>query len=307
MLRTLFITALRLSHPKNQESALPACHDSAAPTSARRIVTYWLSIVCTLAFSTSAAIAGSVQPVLYVDDAAGRLGTINLSTGEAKVIGHLGVTLFDIAFDADENLYGVNPNGLWLIDRHTAESTFIGGNYPYNAQMNALVFGPNGTLYAAGRDSVLYTVDTGTGFATPVGDMGFASAGDLAFDKRGRLYLSSTNDSLVQIDLATGKGTEIGSFGFSQVLGLARSDDGIMYGYSGQQIFTVDLDTGAGTLLRDYVGSGLSQAYGGSFLGEAIVPEPTGIALALSALSMLLGFAHRRRKAGFAPCNVRYP
>ncbi len=246
--------------------------------------------------ATAPALAGTVQPLLYVDDSAGRLGTVNLSTGEVNVIGDMGVTLFDIAFDRDGKLFGVNPDGLWSVDPSTAETKYIGGTNFSGTTMNALVFGSDGTLYSAGRDSTLYTVDPTTGAATAVGNMGYSSAGDLAFDQQGRLFLSSTNNSLVQIDPGTGAGTELGAFGFGNVFGIARDSTGIMYGYSEQNIFSIDLLTGAGTLLQNYAGSGLSQAYGGSFRTEAIVPEPATAALALLGISGVMAMAASLRR-----------
>lgn len=215
-----------------------------------------------------------LDPILYVVDEDSRLGTINLTTGAANVVGGLGVNLFDIAFRADGKLFGVDPEGLYEVNPVTASTSLIGGQGFDGTIMNALVFSSDGTLYAAGRDSTLYTVEPETGTATSVGTIGFNSAGDLAFDASGQLYLSSTRNTLVKVDTTSGAGTEIGEFGFAEVLGLARDQNNVVYGYSFSDIFTVDLETGTGTQLLSYLGSGLSQAFGGSFREEAINLPP---------------------------------
>ena len=158
-----------------------------------------------------------VDPILYFVDRGQQLGTINLNSGEVDVVGRLGVQLHDIAFHDDGRLFGVDPNGLYEVDPMTASTTPIGGNGFAGTLMNALVFSTEGILYAAGRDSTLYTIEPETGTASSVGHIGFDSAGDLAFDGSGQLYLSSTRDTLVQVDSETGVGTEIGPFGFDGI------------------------------------------------------------------------------------------
>ena len=246
----------------------------------------------------------SVDSTLYVVDSYSRLGTINLSTFEVDVVGVMDVNLNDIAFRADGKLFGVGPSGLYEVDPETAATTRIGGRRPRGrgfdgSGMNALVFSTDGTMYAAGRDSTLYTIDPDTGSASAVGPIGFDSAGDLVFDESGQLFMSSTEDMLVKIDPSTGAGTEIGAFGFPQVLGLARDQDNVTYGYSMSNIFTIDLATGQGTQLFNYQGNGLSQAFGGSFWGEAVMcdtPEPGSLVLAAMASLLSLFSGGRRRR-----------
>jgi hypothetical protein len=166
---------------------------------------------------------GLTAPILYVDDSAGRLGTINLHTQETAVVGSLGVVLTDIAFSPTGSLFGVSPIGLWQIDPETAATQYIGDNGFFGLLlMNALGFDNDGRLYAAAANStLLYEVNPTTGLATPVADMGVLSTGDLVFDDTRNLYLSGNDSNLYAIDRDTGQGTWIGPFGFSEVLGLA--------------------------------------------------------------------------------------
>jgi sugar lactone lactonase YvrE len=238
------------------------------------------------------------SPVLWAHDAAGRLGTIDLADGTVNLIGNMGPVMTDIAYDMDGSLWGLSTTDLYRIDPRSAAATLIG---PHSIpQGNALVFGADGLLYAAGAGAArLYTIDTATGQSTNIGTTGFLSAGDLAF-YHGGLYLSSTHNELIRIDLDNhAKGTRIGSFGFSSVYGLATADDDTLYGISLTRIFAVDVATGQGTLVLDYKGHSLGASFGSSFITEAIpiptVPLPPAALLLGSVLPGLVLFGKRWR------------
>ncbi|MFO0959533.1 MAG: PEP-CTERM sorting domain-containing protein [Isosphaeraceae bacterium] len=222
-------------------------------------------------------ISGWADTILWVDDASGVLGKVNVDTGAVTVVGNMGVVMTDIAFAPNGDLYGITFNGLYRINPTTAAATLI-GQLTF-AGANALVFGTDGTLYVANSNTTsLYRANTSTGAETVLGNIGFSSAGDLAF-VAGNLYMSSSADHLIRINLAgTVSGTDIGAFGFSNVYGLATPDNNILYGVAGTQVFSVNTTTGTGTLLSNYGGRGLGQANGSSFVTEAIgVPEPSSL------------------------------
>lgn len=208
------------------------------------------------------------DPILYIHDSSGRLGTVDVATGATRVIGNMGVVLTDIAFSSSGDLYGMSFTGFYRIDPQTAATAFIGNHGIPSG--NALVFSQEGILYAAGgRSTSLFQIDPSTGDATALGNMGFSSAGDLAF-KNGILYLSSTTDQLVRVSLSTYQGTAVGAIGFTEVFGLATGDDSVLYGVAGTEIFSLDAATGVGTLRADYQGRGLGPANGSSFALEAV-------------------------------------
>ncbi|HEY5893871.1 MAG TPA: hypothetical protein VIT91_11625 [Chthoniobacterales bacterium] len=233
------------------------------------------------------------SPSLYIDDASGRLGIVDVSTGTTTIVGSMGTALTDIAFAPNGDLYGLSFTNLYRINSQTAALTPIG---PHGISGgNALVFGTNGILYGAGNTSTgLFSINISTGAATLLGNIGFRSSGDLAFNN-GQLYLSSTTNQLVQINQATFAGTALGPLGFSSVFGLATGDDGVLYGLSGTQIFSVNPSTMAVTPVVNYQGHGLSQAYGTTFISEA-VPEPSAILLTAPGFVGIVLLRGRSRK-----------
>jgi hypothetical protein len=226
----------------------------------------------TLDFTVQAVGTQNATEIL-VSDSAGQLWQTQGKSEDAIWIGSLPAVMSDIAA-YNGSLYGISeaPSGgsstLYSINPSSGGGTAIGSGM--GVALNALAFSPSGTLYAVGGDT-LYTVDITTGTAAEIGSGAgaYASSGDLEFDSGGNLYLTSSGasgDQLFSIDPTTGQGTLIGNIGYSQVYGLAYFNGG-MYGFTaGGSAITVNLTTGAGTLVC---------AYNLSFEGATAIAPPT--------------------------------
>ena len=255
---------------------------------------YVCALICSLSLIGRAAVA---SPIIWIGDAGGQLGTVDTNTGTATVIGSMGHTMFDIAFDNSGNLYGITSNQLFSIDTTTAAATLIGN---HNTGSNALVFGPGNILYAA--DDRLFTIDTITGAATVLGNGGdsYIASGDLAFIG-GDLFLSSdipSGDELFQLDVTSGVGSDIGSIGYGNVWGLITDNNVDLYGISGTTVLEIDPQTGSASTLLNYSGQGLYLAWGAAIATESSnIPEP-GTAILLGMGLAGIGISRRQNAKG---------
>ncbi|MFZ5830506.1 MAG: DUF6923 family protein [Planctomycetota bacterium] len=261
-----------------------------------------MAFVCGVTLLTAGV--SVAEPVIYTHDSARHFGRLDLATGAFELIGRTSVVLSDVAFDPQENIYGCSLENFYSysylcrIDPATAATTIIGriNTGATDIYVNSLVFGRDGTLYAAGQSS-LYSVNPATGLATVLGSFApYVAAGDLAIDEAGTGYLSTTSNDLISLNLATGEPSYVGPLGFGEVYGMAFGPDKVLYGFSNSQraVFSVDLATGAGTLVTTLPASSLTGAYGSGYSLEA-VPEPTTLALVGVAACVVATLSWRKR------------
>jgi hypothetical protein len=188
----------------------------------------------------------STGPTIWGASARGELYKLNVGTGQTITMGRMPVVMFDIAVNKSGQMYGIDSrSSLYKINKYSASVSFVGSLGRF---ANALTFGPDGKLYAAGGNNLM-TVSTSNGRSTSIGTMGSnQSAGDLAFDNNGKLYMTTTSNKLVKINLASHTMTTVGSLGFNQAYGLGFYN-GSMYGFSNstEQAYKINLSNGHGT------------------------------------------------------------
>jgi len=158
---------------------------------------------------------------------------------------------------------GNGGTGLFVVNSSTGASTFI-GDFGFKGVLTDS-FDSKGNLYViikgGSTASQLATVNLLTGAATPIGSAtGIAGLEAMEFAPDGTLYAASfgTND-LYTLDPTTGAATLIGSLGFTGVMDLAWDPfDKTMYAIEslgvGSALYSINLGTGAGTLVTDIPG-----------------------------------------------------
>jgi len=211
--------------------------------------------------------------VFHIVDDQGKIGTVNVETGEVHVIGTTRdetgpIVMTDIAFDANGDLYGISADKLYTINPATAAVTAIG---PHSlSYATSLVFSNDGAkTYTA--DNALLAIDTASAKTTPIGSGSapYYCSGDLTFIGCA-LYLTSktandpAQDCLVRLDVE-GKGTVVGPIGYPNVFGTGTNDNVRLYGFSGTKVIGINTATGAGTMILDIAGKGLGNINGAAY------------------------------------------
>lgn len=174
--------------------------------------------------------------VLY--GASSSLATVSLQNGASTVLGNLPELCVSIAFAPDDTLYAVSNDGrsLYRIDPATGSSLarvpLTGTTHPsgnaFEGEIDAIEFGPDGTLYGIGFS--LYTINPATGVATKISTTNRAVTGQLFgsldFGPDGVLRAATAvldvnaPSVLHTVDHTTGLGTLVGNTGIA-VGGLA--------------------------------------------------------------------------------------
>lgn len=170
----------------------------------------------------------------------------------------------------DENLYGITFDGLYRLDEARNEWSRVGDFGIDVPDPNGLAIDSRGEAYVTGQDK-LYLVDTETGAATLVGEMGgdYYSSGDCVLNKRDTLFMTSKHlegvDSLLVLRTNDASVTEVGEVGAEQVFGLTAAW-GNLYGLTRSgDLIEINSATGDSRLVHNFEGI--------SWFGAASTPE----------------------------------
>ncbi len=187
---------------------------------------------------------------------------LNPDTKSVGIIGQFqgcATEVVDIALDAESNFFATTYDGLYRVNKLTAECTLVAeGDYP-----NSLSFVPAGTLDPTQEalvgfvDDQYVRINVNTGAISNIGspwDNGFKSSGDVVSVKNGPTYLTIKDfvasdmicaDCLVEINPATGAIVEeFGDIGYAKVFGTAFWA-GSIYGFTNDgALFEITLNNG---------------------------------------------------------------
>ena len=205
------------------------------------------------------------------------------------------IELSDIAANAAGTLIGLDTStssSFYTVS--TKDGSLSNKSAATGANLNALVYGSDGTLYAAGNvtpnggdDAQVYTVNTSGNSSTftikaltnTVGVAGYDSSGDLSF-VGSTLYLTekltsgSGSDILVSINTTTGVGTEVGSLGIDNVHGLATVGN-TLYGFANNSAIR---STSPPARRRPCTAAATTWASAAAEIhGASVVPEPSSL------------------------------
>lgn len=265
---------------------------------------------CTTAHGATLYATGDDPDMLYaINTVAGTLTPVGgyslVSPGDEFAIGGL-------EFSPSGILYGVSIGSLgrlYTLNPATGQATNVGLTNQFTFE-GALAFDPtNGVAYLANGGTAgspsLSTVNLATGNATKVGQIGNSShdfAG-FAFSPAGQLYgLDRITNALWAIDKAnpSGPGTvQIGAgLGGGIVMGPVGgmtydAQSGLYWGYASDSkaLFTVDLATGAGTIVLQFNGPNDPVLW--SLASPNVIPEPATLALLTAGAALCI---RRRRR-----------
>jgi streptogramin lyase len=215
-------------------------------------------------------------PTDYIIDSQGNLYNVDPTTGISHLVGSTGRVLLDIAFSPGGTLYGTDGNGyLYKINPYTAVTTYAAEMRLGNGNLvmaNALEFGSDGALYAAGQNFV-YSIDPKTGAAQQILKLPSKdqSAGDLVVDGAGNLFLTTTSGKLLEVNLKTDAIEKVLATGIDDLYGLIENADGTFYGFSNSKdaVYHLDLADGTTQFVADLTCSkgGPNGVYGASVDG----------------------------------------
>ncbi|MGF1477365.1 MAG: hypothetical protein ACFB6S_17615 [Geminicoccaceae bacterium] len=205
----------------------------------------------------------------------GRVGVVDLSTGNFENLLDTPINWTDVDIAPDGTVFGISSSAVFTIDLDAEMVAFIGFHgVPAFDGLNSLEVSDNGQLLAASQSGSIFELDTDDGSATFLSQLpeGIGSAGDLQFIGN-ELYLTDNlgSDELVLINPNDGFTAQVvGQLNLpngQEIFGITTDDNNTPIGLTDQGgIFSIALLNGD-TL-------GLGEVDGGIPInGAAAVPD----------------------------------
>jgi hypothetical protein len=150
--------------------------------------------------------------LLYGSGANSELVLVDPVALTTSMVGACGNSIFGLAFRQDGTLFGCSGNALYQINPNTGTATLV-GDMGVNSSIFDIKFGSGGNLYLIENsnlvdNSTLYLVNTSTGQALQIGQIGAIGFGVWALDYgNGTLFGFTSGGQIVSINTTTGVGT----------------------------------------------------------------------------------------------------
>lgn len=198
----------------------------------------------------------STETAGYTVDSLRRLHRIDLVTGNATLVGNLGVSgdFEALAFSPNGTLYALEDSSykLYTLNLITGAATLVGSTGINSTSEPGITFDDNGRLWIiGGGDGRIWEINPTTAVASFVGSTGLSNAWALAFHENTFYTVANTPKRLYQIDTATAISTLVGPLGISFSSQHGMSSDGNelwLLTENGSQLYTLNTQTGATTM-----------------------------------------------------------
>lgn len=197
----------------------------------------------------------STETAGYTVDGSRRLHRIDLVTGNATLVGSLGVSgdFEALAFSPNGALYALedSSNKLYTLNLVTGAATLVGSTGINSTSEPGMAFDDNGRLWVIGGGSGrVWEVNPATAIASFIGSTGISRAWALAFHDNTFYTVADSSKHLYRIDTETATATPVGSLGISFNSQHGMSSDGHklwLLTESGSKLYTLNTQTGNAT------------------------------------------------------------